>query len=135
MARTSDPVGTAVASIGAGSSSGAAVVSVALFVLRTSQGVGGDTPAPGRGAVLVLASVMVALAIAVATGWRLSRPIGDAWRQSVIGALCVFGTSLLALVCLPVDLALGRAGLILYGLALLAGSTVAARAARRAGQR
>lgn len=127
------------ASIGAGSTSGAAVVSAAMFVLRTLQhrttGAADAGADAERGAALVLVSVLVGLTIAVATGWTCSRPIADQWRQSVIGALSVFGASLLSLVCLPLDLVVGRIGLALYASLLLVGSVAAAAAARRSGAR
>jgi hypothetical protein len=106
-----------------------------MFVLRTSQHGATEAPDAERGAVLVLASVLIGLALAVATAWRCSRPIADLWRQSVIGALSVFGASLLSLVCLPLDLVLGRFALIIYSATLLGGSAAAARSARRSGAR
>jgi hypothetical protein len=106
-----------------------------MFVLRTLQhrATGPADAGAERGAALVLASVLVGLTIAVATGWRCSRPIADLWRQSVIGALSVFGASLLSLVCLPLDLVVGRIALVLYASMLLVGSVAAAAAARRSG--
>lgn len=106
-----------------------------MFVLRTSQRGVTEARDAEHGAALVLASVLIGLALAVATGWRCSRPIADLWRQSVIGALSVFGASLLSLVCLPLDLVLGRFSLILYSAALVGGSVATARSARRSGSR
>lgn len=131
---TTDPVGTALWSIGAGSTSGAVAIASAMLVLRTLQANAPEADGEGTGAAVVLAGLVVGLSLAVAFGWMRSRAIDDLWRRGVISALCVFGASLLSLVAVPVDLLLGRPGLLAYAMLLLVAATIAGRAGRPAAE-
>lgn len=132
---TTDPVGTALWSIGAGSTSGAVAITAAMFALRTLQATAGETDDETAGATVVLIGLVVGLTLAVTIGWMRTRAIDDLWRRGVIGALSLFGASLLSLVTLPVDMLLGRPGLAGYAVLLLIAAAVAGRAGRHAAAR
>ncbi len=132
---TTDPVGTAVASLGAGATTGAAVITGGMVALRIMQGRGVDLADAGSAAALVGSSLFLGLASAAGTGWIRSRPIPDVWRRGVVAALSVFGAALLSLVCIPVDVGLGPSGLLGYLLVLATAATITTQAARRAGRR
>lgn len=130
-----DPIGVALSSIGAGATGGAAVITVGLIAARTLQGATrhveeGQVQA---GFEVLWASVILGLIASVATAWILSRPIGDTWRRGVISALAAFGTSMLAFLAAPADLAAGRTGLSFFLLAALGAFAYAIGRARRAG--
>ncbi len=130
---TRDPVGTALASIGAGATTGAVVLTGGVLVLRSLQAGAGATVAASLGFAVLIAAVLLGMATAVTAGWVRSRPIDDVYRRGVVAALSVFGAALLALVAAPLDMAAGRPGLAGYLGALVLAAIVAHRAARRAG--
>ena len=113
---TSDPVGTALASIGAGASTGGAVIAAGLIVLRGAWG----ADAPAAPALFLPSVLFVGIVAAVVLGWTLSRPIADYFRRGLTAAIAVGVALLLAGLAAPADLAAGIAGLAVYML-LLAG--------------
>ncbi len=130
---TADPVGTALASIGAGATSGAGVMATGVLVVRLLQrGDTGGLPTDTAGLVLSV-TVSVGLFVAVFTGWYLSRAIDDLWRRGVTAGLAVFGTVLLSVLAAPIDMAAGPVGLGTYLVVLTAIAVRLHRAARRAG--
>jgi len=125
---TSDPIGTALASLGAGAATGAAVITVGTIVLRA--GWGADVPsAPVWLLPMVLFVGMVA---AVVMCWRLSRPIEDYFRRGIAMVIAVFAALLLAGLAAPVDMVGGILGLIVYLLLLTGADIVALLKWRRA---
>jgi len=129
---TSDPVGLTLASIGAGSSTGAAIVTTGMILFRSLPDIRDPEHATDVGFLLITLSLLVGGAAAVAAGWFLTRALADAWRRAVVGALSVFGTMLLSAVSMPADLVGGRPALTAYLVALIAAATFAYRAALRA---
>ncbi len=134
MPLTKDPVGLALAGLGAGSASGAAVVTAGMLLLRTIQVSGGPEQAVDLGFTVIWASLALGITAAVATGWMLTGALDDTWRRAVVGALSVFGTALLAGIGMPVDLLAGRVGLTAYLFAMLVAALYARSAALRAGR-
>jgi hypothetical protein len=132
---TSDPVGTAVASIGAGATSGAAVMTAGVLLVRLLQRGDPQNLAAQPGTWILGSSVFVGLAVAAATGWLSTRAIPDPWRRGVTAALCVFGAVLLAVVATAADMIGGARALSVYAgiLFVTAGAThhLARAAARR----
>lgn len=128
--RTTDPVGTALASIAAGATTGAAAIALGTLVVRLTQERGTSAP-PEDGAAFLGASLFLGIVLAAATGWQLTRAVDDLWRRGVTAAIAVFGASLLAIVAMPVDTVAGWRGLVAYVLVLAAGAVASARTARR----
>ena len=128
---TADPVGTAIASIGAGATSGAAVMAAGVLAVRLLQrgdpgGLSTDTTG-----MLLSVTVTVGLLVAVFTGWFLSRAIDDRWRRGVTAGLAVFGTVLLSVVAAPIDMVAGAPGLGTYLIVLTVFAVRLHRTARR----
>lgn len=130
---TSDPVGTALFSVGAGATTGAAVMTGGVAALRYLQA--GGEPDPNLAFAIVTGTALGGLAAAVATGWVCTGPIDDRWRRAVTAAVSAFGAVLLALVATPVDLLLGTPGIAGYLVLLVAGLLSFHHAARHAGSR
>jgi hypothetical protein len=129
---TNDPVGLALASLGAGITAGAAVITTGMIVLRTVQvGAAAAEPSETHFTVLTI-TTFTGIVVAVAVGWVLSRALDDLWRRGVIGALSVFGMALVAGVAAPADMLAGRAGLAGYLAILLVGLRYTSARARRA---
>ncbi len=128
-----DPIGTALASIGAGAATGAAMMTAGVVVLRTVQRADASALSVDTGFLILSVAVVGGVVAAVASGWLLSRTIHDVWRRGVIAALSVFGASLLTLVAAPADMLAGRLGLVAYLVVLLVGAIGARAVARRAG--
>lgn len=129
---TADPVGTAIASIGAGAAVGTASTTGGVLVVRLLQG--GDPAAlpSDVGGMILSIAVSVGLFAAVLTGWMASRAIDDTWRRGVTAALAVFGTVLLSVLATPVDLVAGPIGLAVYLVIVSVLAVRFLRAARRA---
>lgn len=131
---TQDPVGSALAGIGAGATTGAAFFTAGALLLRLLQG--GRPPAVPQdvGFAIVSGSVALGIAVAAASGWLRARAIEDTWRRAVVSALSVFGAALLALLAAPADMFGGSVGLAAYLTLLVVAATyahaVAIRAAR-----
>ena len=120
---TSDPVGTALASMGAGASTGAACITVGLIVYRTA----------GPAEAIIPTSLFVGIVVAVATAWVLSRPIADYFRRGLTAAIGTFAALLLAGLAVPADIVAGVVGLSLYLMLLIALCVWAWLKARMAG--
>ncbi len=120
---TSDPVGTALASIGAGASTGAACITVGLIVFRTA----------GPAEAVLPVSLFVGIVVAVATAWMLSRPIADYFRRGLTAAIGAIAALLLAGVAVPADMLGGVFGLSVYLVLLIAICVWAWLKARMAG--
>ncbi len=129
---TTDPVGTALAAIGAGATTGAAIVTGGALALRLLQGGGAASLSTEIGALLLGGSAFVGMIVAVAVGWRHTRAIDDVWRRAVTGAVSAFGAVLLALGATIADMVAGPLGMIAYLVGLLAAAVATHRAARRA---
>jgi hypothetical protein len=131
---TRDPVGLALASIAAGATAGASVITGGIILLRILQGTQGGAEVSTAFAVLTVI-LLFGIALAVVTGWSLTKPLQETWRRGVIGALSFFGASLLAGLSAPVDMLGGRLGLSTYLTVLLVALVSTLRAARRAAAR
>lgn len=132
---TSDPVGTAVASIGAGATTGAVVVTVGVLLLRTLQSSSEPEAVRETGDLVLGITVFAGFVAAAASGWLRTRAIDDLWRRGVTATLSVFGTTLLGLLAAPADTIGGRPGLAAYLLLLLVAAFLTHGAARRAASR
>lgn len=131
--RTQDPVGTALASIGAGATAGAACMTAGVLILRLLQRGDPDALSPDTGGLILSISVSAGLLAAIAAGWSLTRAIDDLWRRGVTAGMAVFGTVLLTLPAAPLDAVLGVGGLATYLVVLVAAMLYLTRTARRAG--
>ena len=129
---TTDPVGTAVGSIGAGATSGAVLMTGGVFVLRLMQAGDPASVSPDVGGAILSVAVSTGLLAAVAVAWLRSRSIDDVWRRGVTAAVAVFGTVILSVLAAPVDSVAGTAGLGAYLAVLLIATFATHRAARRA---
>jgi hypothetical protein len=80
---------------------------------------------------LLVGGTLAGILLAAITAWRLLAPLGSAYRRGAFAIVCAFATVLLMLVCIPLNLFFGRAGLLaLFGLCGIAAVTLARRARR-----
>ncbi len=125
---TSDPVGTALSSIGAGASTGAAVLTAGVLLLRVLQAGNPDMPVQQGGAILGTSAILGVVA-AAATGWARTRTIPDLWRRGVTSVIAVFGAAILAVFATAADMVGRRVGLGLYLAVLIVAALATHRAA------
>jgi len=130
---TSDPVGTALASIAAGAASGAVVLTAGVFTLRLLQAGDPSAVSPDLGGLILSAAVSAGLLAAALVTWFRSRAVGDVRRRGVAAVVAVFGMVILAALAPLADTVGGIAGLGSYLAALAVAALAAHRAARRAG--
>ncbi|UCG84940.1 MAG: hypothetical protein JSW71_13435 [Gemmatimonadota bacterium] len=135
MTSTNDPVGLTLASLGAGSATGAAVITAGMILFRLLPETGNPTEAADLGFLVITVSLLSGTAAAVAIGWLLTKGLRDMWRRAVVGALSAFGTALLAALTMPIDMVGGVPALTTYLVALIAGVGYARHAALRAASR
>jgi hypothetical protein len=129
-----DPIGLAAASAGAGMAAGLAVISSTVVVVGLARGPStGSTPDLGAPLALLLAGTMGGLLLAGVLTWHLLAPIDSAYRRGGLSMVSSFATVILMLVTMPLNQAVGRAGLL--GLAAVAAGAglLLARRARRLG--
>ncbi len=132
---TNDPVGLALASLGAGTTAGAAVLTGGILVLRTVQRAGMAAEGSDTGFTVLTISTLTGIVTAVAVGWARSRALDDTWRRGVIGMLSVFGMALLAGITVPAELVGGRVGLAIYLAVLVMAFAAVNRQARAAARK
>ncbi|HEX9692863.1 MAG TPA: hypothetical protein VGA22_12280 [Gemmatimonadales bacterium] len=129
---TTDPVGTALAAIGAGATTGAVVLTAGVLMLRVLQQ-HPDGLAEATGGALLTGSMVGGVFGAIVSGWGRTRAIDDYWRRGVTAAVSVLGAALLGVAATAVDQFAGWIGLAVYLVMLLAGSVYThLRAARNA---
>ena len=130
-----DPIGLAAAAAGAGMAAGLAVISSTVVAVGVMRGPApGPTPDLGAPLTLLLAGTMGGLLLAGVVTWHLLAPIDSAYRRGGLSMVSSFATVILMLVTMPLNQAVGRAGLL--GLAALAAGAglLLARRARRLGE-
>ena len=132
MTATNDPIGLTLASLGAGSATGAALVTAGMVVLRSFLSPGEPEEFPAERFYLISIALLLGVVAAVSSGWHLTQSLEDPWRRGVVGALSVFGATLLSIVAMPIDSFLGISGLTVYLAALIAAIFYTRRNARRA---
>lgn len=120
--------------LGAGSSTGAAVITAGMLLFRSVYSTGSPDDI-GAGFTLITAVLVAGTGAAAVVGFYLTRSLQEPWRRAVIGGLSVFGTALLAAVAAPVDTLAGRIGLTVYLIVLATVAAIAWRAAVRAASR
>jgi hypothetical protein len=112
---TPDNLGLAVRSMLAGIAVGVAVVSAAMWLIRTLQVSGAAPLAPRPSdtiANLVLLGWLGGAAVGAAAAWGLMAAIASDYRRGGLAMVAGFGTLLLAFLTAPVDSLLGRWGLV-----------------------
>ena len=130
MSSTSDPVGLALASIGAGASAGASVITAGMALLRSVQAGQPDGDVDAAFAMMSVA-LFAGLAVAVSVGVTLTQALEESWRRGAVGAIALFGAALLAGISAPADMVAGRVGILSYLILLVVLFVVTLRAARR----
>jgi hypothetical protein len=131
---TDDPIGTAIRGVVAGAATGAATLTIGVFLIRSLQG-SDAALAPERGAAVLGASILLALAAAAASAWLHTRYIADMWRRGVAAALGAIGAVLAGIPAMVADIVAGRTGVGAYAVMLVAAAIWAHReAARTAGR-
>jgi hypothetical protein len=102
---------------------GAGLLSLVTWAIRTLQGSGLSLTQTERGFTagllpIVLAGTFGAMLAGGFATWKLLAPIGNPWRQAMLGVIAGAGSFVVALVTWPVDRAFGPTGLlVLAGLA------------------
>ena len=77
LASTRDPVGLALASLGAGSSTGAAVVTAGMLVFTTRLAARNPYDFRDEGFLFISLALLLGIVAAVATGWTLTKRLDD----------------------------------------------------------
>lgn len=129
---TRDPIGVALASVGAGATSGGSVVTVGLLAFRSLQRGGAGTADADAQFLALSVSLMVGIGVAASLTVALTRPITDLWQRGVATTIAAFFAAILAAGTAPADLIGGRLGLVTYLALLLAAARYTTRRARRA---
>lgn len=124
-----DPVGVAVASIAAGATAGASVITACLVIYR-SVGGGEGGLSQDQQFLIITAGLVAGVATAFAAAFALARPITDLWRRAALAGTTVFAAAFLAVLAAPLDMIAGLSGLAVYLAALLAASGYAVTKAR-----
>ena len=120
------------AGIGAGATTGAAVMTAGVFALRFMQASGNASNEVG-GSVLT-ATLFGGLVAAVLSGWIATAPIADGWRRGVTAGISVLGAALLAIGATVADQLTGMIGVGAYCVVLVVAAGVTHRAAHRSGR-
>jgi hypothetical protein len=114
-----DTVGLVLGALLSGLLVGVAVQALVTWTVRGMAPV--DPPSLSSGPALVLLiGTFGGILLAGLVTWRRLAPIGNPWRQTMLGVIAGLGSLVLSLVTIPIDRGLGRPGLL--GLALLAGA-------------
>ena len=113
---------------------GLAVISSTVAVVGLVRGPA-TGPAPDLGAplALLLAGTMGGLLLAGVVTWHLLTPIDSAYRRGGLSMVSSFATVILMLVTMPLNQAVGRAGLLGLTAVAAAAGLLLARRARRLG--
>ncbi len=101
---------------------GTAVISLSLWAVRSLQAGAAATAAPDLGspaAVILLGGTAAGMMAAAVTTWRMLAPVGSTYRQGGLAMVTAFATLVVSLAAAPVDMAVGRWGLL--GLAAVCG--------------
>jgi hypothetical protein len=128
-----DPLGLVGGAVGSAVASGLAVVAattLAVDALRPARGGSPDLGAPFQ---LLLWGTLAGITLAAVVAWRLLSPFGSAYRRGGLSLVSAFSTVIAMLVCIPVNQALGRAGLAGLAALSLVLSGFLAKRARAAG--
>jgi hypothetical protein len=130
-----DPIGLAAASAGAGMAAGLAVISSTVAAVGLMRGPAPDpTPDFGAPLTILLAGTMGGLLLAGVVTWHLLVPIESAYRRGGLSMVSSFATVILMLVTMPLNQAVGRAGLLCLAAAAAGAALLLARRARRLGE-
>jgi hypothetical protein len=126
-----DPVGVAVASLAAGATTGASVITACLvlyrFVGSSDAGLSQD-----QQFLLITAGLAAGVVTAFAAAFALARVIPDVWRRAALAGTSVFAAAFLAVLAAPLDMLAGLAGLAVYLVGLVTASGYAVAKARTA---
>ncbi len=128
---TQDPVGLALAGIGAGTTTGASVMTAGVFAVRFMQASGNASAEVGGS--IISATLFAGIVAAVLSAWIVTAPIADIWRRGVTAGISVLGAALLAIGATVADQLTGVIGVGTYGAVLVVAAAVTHRAARRLG--
>ena len=124
-----DPLGLAAGAVGSAVASGLAVVAVTTLAVDVLRPATGGAPDLGTPFQLLLWGTLAGVALAAVVAWRLLSPLGSVYRRGGLALVSAFATVMAMLVCIPVNQALGRAGLAgLAGLSLVLSALLAKRA-------
>jgi len=125
-----DFVGLAILGMACGVASGTAIIAIVLWVVRSLL-VGApasDSPnLDSAAAKILLFGTGAGMLFAATVCWRILNPLNSTYRQGGLSLVTAFAALVVSLVAVPVDLLMGRWGLL--GLAALMG--VAAFGLRR----
>lgn len=116
-----DPVGLVFRAFGLGVTVGIALQAAVTWTVRTLQPPGGPA-APSLSsapALVLLLGTFGGIFAAGAVTYRVLSALRNPWRQAMLAIIAGLGSFVLSLATIPIDRALGRAGLL--GLAALAG--------------
>jgi hypothetical protein len=126
-----DPIALVLGSIGAGASSGAAVITVGMIVLRMTSLA--QTEAPETFTILMIAT-MAGIVVAIATAWHLTSSIADTWRRGVACAVATMLGLIVSAATAPADMLGGVIALIALLLVFVVVATFSFRGATGSGE-
>ena len=128
-----DPIRLALLAMGAGVAFGVAVISATTFGVDALKSTATSAaPATGAPLFLLFFGTLAGLVLAGAVAWRLLSPVRSTYRRGGLSVVSGLATVLPMWLCVLVNQAVGRTGLVGLGVAALALSLLLARGARRA---
>jgi len=136
---TSDPpatasgdVATALGSLLAGTGTGGILLAITVLVVRRVQASAPPTAptAEATGATTLAVGTVAALAVAAGVAFARARAFGTRWQRVAVAAIAACGTAVPGLLAVPLDRALGTAGLVVIATASIACAILGWRATR-----
>jgi hypothetical protein len=115
-----DPISLTVAALGAGLSTGLALVGVTVATVDALRPAPGTGEAAGTPFYLLTAGTLAGLVVAGVVTWRLLAPLGSTYRRGGFALVSAFATVPTMLVYPPLHSVFGRPALLLV--AALAGA-------------
>lgn len=119
-APTTDYVGLAFVAMVFAVTVGTGVESTVALLVRTLQSQSSPSPAIDLGsapALILLFGTLTGVLVAAVLTWQLLAPVRSAYRQGGLAIVSAFATLVVSMITVPIDLWLGRIGLL--GLAVL----------------
>jgi hypothetical protein len=116
---------------------GTAVITVALWLVRTLQAGAPPTIAPdplGPTGLLLLAGTLTGVLTGGIAAWTLMAPISSIYRRGGLSVVAGFATLLVSILDMPLDHYFGRGALLAFFVFCLASSVLLARRRQRNSQ-
>jgi hypothetical protein len=115
-------------------SAGLLVITATVLVVDLLRD-GGRNPDLDLPFYILVGGTLIGLLLAAYVAWLLLAPVGSTYRRGGLSIVCAFATTLLMLICIPVNQVFGRTGLLLVlGLSAVAATVLTRQAWRLRGR-